>query len=260
MLRADRLKAATAYRAAELAGEGDDALVLSLYEAAGAVNGSLGAKAFTKAARRLAKADPVRAREMAERAEQLATDPELASQARAVMASLPEPSDASRGPVKELGLDPGEGILATDRVQVVWCKVTGLEGASLDLLAADGRAARLAPARVELLVAAQLRTLEHGGAERSNGVVVDLVLRARPGDPRMVLRIAGHEMNLPALRPGVPPAQVFAELVAGILAEGGGQALPDTAHAQGRPFAKLDDLAAFELAYYGRPLSDGPPA
>jgi hypothetical protein len=109
---------------------------------------------------------------------------------------------------------------------------------------------------VELLAAAQLGRLSCGGTERKNGVVLDLALRSRPGERRMVLRIAGHEMNLAALRPGVPPAQAYAELVAAILAEGGGQALPDTAHAQGRPFAQLPDLADFERACYGRSLSE----
>ena len=64
-------------------------------------------------------------------------------------------------------------------------------------------------------------------------------------------------MNLAALRPGVAPGQAYADLVGWLLSEGGGQALPDTARAQGRPFAHLPDLPSFERACYGRPLAGG---
>jgi membrane associated rhomboid family serine protease len=252
-LRAHRLKPATAYRVAELAGDGDPLLVQALYEAAGAAGGGLGAKAYTKLARRLASSDPARARELAERAAQLAPDPALAAQAREVAAELPGPAAPAQRAVE---LEPA-AALAGEPVRVIWCKVAALQQGALDLTTAEGRTARLAPARVELVAAAQLEVLAHGGAERRNGVVLDLALRSRPGEPRVVLRLAGHEMNLAALRPGVPPGQAYADLIGWLLTEGGGQALPDAARAQGRPFARLQDLEAFERACYGRRLAEG---
>ncbi len=249
-LRPHRLKPATAYQVAELAGEGDPLLLQALYEAAGAAGGGLGAKAYTKLARRLASSNPARARELAERAEQLAPDPALAAQARAVAAELPG-GEAQRAPVE---LEPA-AALAGEQVRVVWCRVTALQAGALDLTTSEGRIARLAPARVELLAAAQLQVLLHGGVERRNGVVLDLALRARPGEPRVVLRLAGHEMNLAALRPGVAPGQAYADLVGWLLSQGGGRALPDAASAQGRPFARLRDLEDFERTCYGRRLA-----
>ena len=170
---------------AELAGDGDPNLVQSLYEAAGAAGGGLGAKAYTKLARRLAATDPARARELAERAEQLAPEAALAAQARAVLAGLPPPAFAAQH--APLELEPAAAALAGEQVRVIWCKVAALQAGALDLTTAEGRTARLAPARVELLAAAQLEVLAHDGVERRNGVVLDLVLRARPGEPRVVL-------------------------------------------------------------------------
>ncbi len=144
-------------------------------------------------------------------------------------------------------------------VEVVWCRLAGLDGARLAVAAGDGKVGRVDPARVALVSSALVERLSHGGVERANGVVLDLLLRARPGERRLVLRLAGHEMNLATHCPGVPAAQAFATLVEALLIEGSAAAAPDPARVQGRPFARYPDLGAYEEACYGRALPERAP-
>jgi hypothetical protein len=89
-------------------------------------------------------------------------------------------------------------------------------------------------------------------------VILDLLLHARAVEPQVLVRMAGHDMGLSGLRPGVAPARAFAELIEAILIEGGGSAWPDATGVQGRPFARYPDLPAYERACFGRVLSAGP--
>ena len=60
--------------------------------------------------------------------------------------------------------------------------------------------------------------------------------------------------GLAAHRPGIPPSVAFAEIVEAIQLEGA-TSWPDAARAQGKPFARFPDLAAFEQACYGRKVT-----
>ena len=246
-LRADRLRPATAYRLAELV-EGEEAtFALALYEVASAAGGALAAKALRKAAELAARSDPARAGELAARATEAgAADP------------TPLPSASRRtaplGPPASRGGDPAP-LSREEPVRVIPCRVVALHGASLELSTAEGRAARVDPARVAVVAAALIDRMLHAGQARRNGLVLDLVLRPRAGEPRLVLRIAGHDLNLGVHRPGVAAATAFAELVEALLLEGGASASPDPARAQGRPFSRFPDLATYEGACFGRPLT-----
>jgi membrane associated rhomboid family serine protease len=261
-LRADRFRPPTAYRLAEVIERSDPALALALLEAAGAAGGGLGAKALARAAQRVAAQEPERARELLVRAEPMAADPAVAARIRAALAALPPapragvsdldgPGDAPRRPGEagEAGLPPHA------EVREFWCRVTRIDGGRLDLVTPSGKPARLDPPRVAFAAAALVERLVTGGQERRNAVVLDLLLHPTAPGPRVLLRIAGHELRLAEHRPGVPPSAAFAELVEAILIESGAGVWPDPARVQGRPFARFPDLAAYERACYGRALS-----
>lgn len=242
-IRLELLRPATAYRLAEAVERQDRALALSLLEAAGAAGGGLGAKALARAAQLVAAREPDRARALLDRAEPLSADPGIAARIRAVRGTLPSPPE----PEPEPHAADGPGL------REVWCRVSGIDGAYLTLVTPDGRAVRLDPARVAHVATALLGSLRLGGQERRNAVVLDLLLHSTGPGPRVLLRIAGHEMGLAAHRPGVAPAVAFAELVEAFQLEGAA-AWPDAARAQGKPFARFPDLAAYEAACYGRSL------
>ncbi|HET6438938.1 MAG TPA: rhomboid family intramembrane serine protease [Anaeromyxobacter sp.] len=249
-LRADRFRPGTAYRVAELAAREDPEFALSLYEAAGAAGGGLGAKALLKAAQGVRAADPERARELLDRAEGLAADGDVANWIRLERGTLPPPRSTAASEWEVGRVLPEGAALGT-----VWCRVAGIHGATLDLVTPDGRTARLEPARVALASAALLDRLVRQGEERKNGVVLDLLLHPRQDGSLLLLRLAGHEMNLAGHRPGVPTARAYAQLVEALLLEGGGSAWPDAAGVQGRPFRRFSDLAAYEEACFGRVLT-----
>lgn len=245
-LRADALRPATAYRAAELVEGEDEPFALALYEAAGKAGGGLGQKALLKAAQRLASADPERARDLLDRAELLAGDGEGRARVEALRAALPGQASAAQEPAA-----------APADIREIRCRVTAIDGGRLDLATADGHAARLDPSRVALVAVALLERFAAGGAERANVVVLDLLLHASAGEPQVLLRLAAHELGLQALRPEVAPADAFADLVEAILLEGGATPWPDPSRVQGKPFARFPDLDAFERACYGRALARG---
>jgi membrane associated rhomboid family serine protease len=254
-LRAGHLRPATAYRVAELVENEDEPFALALYEVVGAAGGGLGVKALLKAAQRLSSREPDRARDLLDRAE--LASPDAAGRARI------EALRAAIGP-PQAGPGAGEGA-AADRasgepIRELWCRVTAAHGGALDLVTAQGRSARIEPGRVAQVSAALIERLRYAGQDRSNGVILDLLLKARPGEPRVLLRMAGHDMGLSALRPGIAPAQAFAELVEAILIEGGGSPWPDATRLQGRPFVRYPDLPAYERACFGRVLSVEPAA
>jgi len=252
-IRADRLKPATAYRVAELC-EGDDGqLALALYQAVGAAGGARGAKALAKAAQLVARAEPERARALLDQAEQLTADPDVLAPARALRAQLPPPPGEAAGP----GGPPGAAALGRDEpAEVVWCRLVGVDGPRLSLATGDGRVGRVEPARVALVSSATVERLVHGGAARANAVLLDLLLQGRPGERRLVLRMAGHEMNLAAHFPGTPSARAFASLVEGLLLGGNAAAAPDPTRVQGRPFVRYPDVRSYEEACYGRSLPE----
>jgi membrane associated rhomboid family serine protease len=247
-LQPDRFRPATAYRLAEVVERDDPQLSLALLQVAGGAAGGLGAKALARAAQRLAGTDPERARELLDRAEQLAGDPDLLGRVRAVRATLP-PARGGAGAAAAHGGAPEHGT----ELREVWCRVSAIDGGRLTLVGPDGRAARLDPARVAHVAAALLERLQVGGQERRNGVVLDLVLHPAAPGARVLLRIAGHDLGLQAHRPGIPAAVAFAELVEALQIEGA-TAWPDAARAQGKPFARFPDLEAYERACYGRSL------
>ncbi len=88
-----------------------------------------------------------------------------------------------------------------------------------------------------------------------NAVLLDLLLQAREGDrQRTILRLAGHEMALAAIHPGVPAPEAYAHVVNALLEASGAAASPSAQAAAGKPFVRYGSAAAFEAAAWGRAL------
>jgi membrane associated rhomboid family serine protease len=176
-------------------------------------------------------------------------------------AGLELPDLAEPPGVVELADEGGAALAAlldpSAPVRLVHCRLVGGEGTRLALATGTGTGTRTLPAeRVAGLAAGVLA--EHGaGAERRrNAVLLDLLLRAQPGETgRVVVRIPGHAMALAALHPGVPPHDAFGRVVDALLGATGAPAAPSPSEAAGRPFARFADAEAFELATWGRRLS-----
>jgi hypothetical protein len=245
-LRAESFRPVTAYRAAELVDEGDPLFAQALYEVAGAAGGRLGLKALLRAAQRLSVRAPERARELLDRARDLAPDAEAQAQVEKLRAALPPP------PRTQISVDLSpEG----EPPRELRCHLAAVHGPTLDLVRPDGRTARLEPARVAQVSAAALDRLTWNGLERRNGAVLDLLLHPGADGRQALLRLALHELPLARHFPGQPPAAAFAELVEALRTAAGATAWPDLAGAQGRPFARFPDLRSYECACYGRAVS-----
>jgi membrane associated rhomboid family serine protease len=242
------LRPATAYRMAELAP--DAALAERLDELAARGGGALAAKALLRSAERARTADPDRARALAVRARDAeGAPPELRARAQALARDCtPEPV-AAPPPARPAALDPGIPV------RLVHCRLVGSSEAGLDLATGEGRRALLAPDRVAALAAGVVAEHDASGRTVRNAVLLDLLLHARGGDrQRTILRLAGHEMALGAIHPGVPTAQAYGQVVDALLAASGATASPSAQAAAGRPFARYGNAAAFEAAAWGRAL------
>jgi hypothetical protein len=248
-----RLRPAAAYRMAELAP--DAGLAERLDEAAAKGGGALAAKALVRSAERARTSEPARARALAERARDAeGAPPELRARAEAIVRECaPEPEP---GPVSVPSAEPAAleaGIL----VRLVHCRLVGSSEAGLDLATEQGKRALLSPARVEALAAGVVAEHTVSGRPVKNAVLLDLLLHARQGDrQRTILRLAGHEMALAAIHPGVPAPQAYAHVVNALLAASGAAASPSPQAAAGRPFARYGSAAAFEAAAWGRELGE----
>ncbi|HSN91836.1 MAG TPA: rhomboid family intramembrane serine protease [Anaeromyxobacteraceae bacterium] len=261
------LRPATAYRAAELAG--DPELADRLDEAAAAAGGGIGAKALVRLAERARAKDPARALDFAERVLALEGAPhEIRARAESLAAALrPEvPPPAAHSPI-ELPVEPpfpppadepderAGALEPGEPVRLVACRLVGASQGGLHLATAGGKRALLAPDRIAALASAVLSELAEGAGTRRNAVLLDVLLAPRPGEAtRVLLRIPGHGMALAAIHPGVAPREAFGRVVDGLLA-GGARAAPSAEEAAGRPFARFPDLAAFEEAAWGRRLA-----
>jgi hypothetical protein len=251
----------TAYRAAELVD--DPALADALDAAAAGGGGALAAKALLRSASRARGADPERARALATRARDADGAPaELRTRAEAFLAELPPdpgaaPTAASRWAALEIPPAVELPALAPeDPVRLVRCRLLGASEAGLDLATEQGRRAVLPADRVAAVASAVLAEHAVGGRTVRNVVLLDLLLHPRDGDAhRTVLRLAGHEMALAAIHPGLPLPEAFARVVEALLAASGAQACPSPSAAAGRPFARFGDAAAFEAAAWGRALA-----
>jgi membrane associated rhomboid family serine protease len=245
------LRPAAAYRMAELAQ--DASLAERLDEVAAKGGGALAAKALLRSAERARASDPARARALADRARGAeGAPPELRARAEALVrectpAPEPEPARAPSAGSSALGA----GI----PVRLVHCRLVGSSGAGLDLATEHGKRAVLAPARVAALAAGVVEEHTVSGRPVKNAVLLDLLLHAHEGDrQRTIVRLAGHEMALAAIHPGVPAAQAYAHVVDALLQASGATASPSARAAAGRPFARYGSAAAFEAAAWGRAL------
>jgi membrane associated rhomboid family serine protease len=246
-----QLRPGAAYRMAELAP--DAALAERLDEVAARGGGALAAKALLRSAERARTSEPARARALAERARDAeGAPPELRARAEAIVRDCaPEPE---AGPVSVPSAAP-PGLEAGVPVRLVHCRLVGASEAGLELETEGGKRALLSPARVEALAAGVIAEHAVSGRSVKNAVLLDLLLQARGGDrQRTILRLAGHEMALAAIHPGVPAPQAYAHVVNALLAASGAAAAPSPREAAGRPFARYGSAAAFESAAWGREL------
>jgi membrane associated rhomboid family serine protease len=246
-----KLRPAAAYRMAELMP--DPAVADRLDEIAAGGGGALAAKALLRSAERARESDPARARALGERAREAeGAPPELRARAEALVRECaPEPE---AGPVSVPSVEPS-ALEAGIPVRLVHCRLVGSSDAGLDLATAQGKRALLAPARVAALAAGVVAEHTVSGRPVKNAVLLDLLLHARQGEPgRTIIRLAGHEMALAAIHPGVPAPEAYAHLVNALLEASGAMASPSAQAAAGRPFARYGSAAAFEAAAWGRVL------
>jgi membrane associated rhomboid family serine protease len=246
-----QLRPAAAYRLAELAQ--DPAIAGRLDEVAAKSGGALAAKALLRSAERARASDPARARALAEKARDAeGAPPELRARAEALVRECaPEPEP---GPVSVPSAAPSTLEVGIP-VRLVHCRLVGSSEAGLDLATAQGKRALLAPSRVAALAAAIVAEHTVSGRPVKNAVLLDLLLHAREGDPRRtIVRLAGHEMALAAIHPGVPAPEAFAHVVSALLEASGAAASPSPEAAAGKPFARYGSAAAFEAAAWGREL------
>jgi Rhomboid family len=245
------LRPATAYRMAEVAP--DAALAERLDEIAARGGGALAAKALLRSAERARTADPGRARALAEQARNAeGAPPELRARAEALARECtpaPTPVPAPPRPPRPAALSAGIPV------RLVHCRLLGSSDAGLDLVTGEGRRALLTPDRVAAVAAGVVAEHVVSGQSVRNAVLLDLLLHPRDGDgQRTILRLAGHEMALGAIHPGVPAAQAYGRVVDAVLAASGATASPSPQAAAGRPFARYGSAAAFEAAAWGRAL------
>lgn len=246
------LRPAAAYRMAECA---EPSLADRLDEVAAGGGGALAAKALLRAAERARPGDPARARALAQRA-RCAEDapPELRVRAEALARACAEKVEAQGGVGDGVGVG-GARVVDGLPIRLVHCRLVGASDAGLDLATAEGKRALLAPARVAALAAAVVAEHTVSGQAVKNAVLLDLLLRPRDGDrQRSIVRLAGHEMALAAIHPGVPAAQAYGHVVDALLAASGASASPSADAAAGRPFARYESAAAFEAAAWGHAL------
>jgi len=163
----------------------------------------------------------------------------------------PAPAAPSLPAAPAQALAAGAGL--EEPVRLVACKLVAARADGLDLVAGDGRSARLSPGQVERVAVGLVERDPAGGTR--GALLVDLVLRARPGQARVVVRIPGSAMALREIRPGLASAEAFASWMAELLAASGAVALPGPEAAQGRPFARFADAVSFEEACHRRRLT-----
>lgn len=263
--RPDLLRPASAYRLAELVEPAEPERAARLFQAAACGDGALVGKAALRAALLLRATRPAEALELAELAAASSeAPPPLAAQARALAAELAaglaraDPFAGGLAPEPEA---PEAGALGpAEPVRLVRCRLAGADEGGLDLVTAEGRRARVEAARLAAVACGLVPGKAAPGATAPPRptVLVDLLLHPRPGEPRVVLRLPGHGLDLARLAPGVPPAEAFARLLGRLLDASGARAIPDRGGVQGQAFARFADAAAFERAAWGRRLE--PPA
>jgi membrane associated rhomboid family serine protease len=251
------LRPAAAYRMAELSR--DPAVAERLDEVAAQGGGALAAKALLRSAERARASDPARARALGQRASGAeGASPELRARAEALVRECTPAPDPERAPPEPgPGQAPaGSALGAEIPVRLVHCRLVGSSEAGLDLATEEGKRALLAPRRVAAVAAGVVAEHTISGRPVRNAVLLDLLLHPRDGERRRtIVRLAGHEMALAAIHPGVPAAQAYASVVDALLEASGAAATPSAAAAAGRPFARYGSAAAFEAASWGRALT-----
>ncbi len=159
--------------------------------------------------------------------------------------SAPAAAPAARPPSLALSR-PGE----PNGLRVVSCKLLALGLDSLTIEAATGQKREIPYAGLSGVGSAILPPPEGGLGER---VITDLVLRF--GDalgPTIVARIEGSQLNLPALYPGVAPAQAHRQLLAHLLELPSVRGVPEGARATDA-FPRFSDAAALDAGFYLKP-------
>ncbi len=254
-----------AYRAAEVLGDDDAALAERLDEVAASGGGAVAVKALLRSAERARRVDPTKAVALAEQARDSEdASPELRARADAILRQVAgPPRDDVRPapdvpPPQDATPPQDEGAPRLDQrtpVRLLHCRLLAASSAGLELVTEEGRRAVLPPALVASLAAGVVAEHVRGGRHLRNAVVLDLLLRRRPGESgRVVLRLLGNDMALAAIHPGVAPRDAFARIVDALVAASGAPTSPSADAAAGRPFTAFRDAIAFEEASWGRRL------
>jgi membrane associated rhomboid family serine protease len=232
--------------------------------------GPLAAKALLRAARRaLANGRTEAARSWLSEARALpGLLPELAQQIDAVAASCgaagadaavpaveeaaPAPEIVVSAPVPDAVAPAAAPEVAAPApphtaVRILACRLVGLADDALHLESTAGQTRRLEFNRLVGVGAAMVRT------EQGVAILTDLVLRwGDGGASAAAIRIAGAELGLGALFPGVPAKDAYAKFLGHLLARTPAEPLPSRDALARGDYPRFQSVAALNAAFYGR--------
>ncbi len=242
--------AAAAQHAPEGAGDLPDRLDLAIARRGGA----LAPKALLRAAKRaVAAGRQDAARSHIAAARELPNVPmELLQQLDAIAAHVAPavaapPAHPAVAPVSAAAPAPAP---AGGAVRILACKLLRLAEDALHLESAAGQQRRLEFNKVVGVGAAVVKTAE------GPAILTDFVLSWGDGTQGpAAVRIAGPQLGLPALFPGLPAKDAYARFLGHILARTVGELLPSRDALAKGEYPKFQSVAALNAAFYGRARS-----
>jgi len=167
-----------------------------------------------------------------------AIDPELRRQLDAFAAQLdPGPPPISAPPAHA---SPGA-------VRILACRLVRLAEDALHLESAAGQQRKLEFGRLAGVAAGMVKT------DQGVAILTDLILSfGQDGQSAAAIRIAGAQLGLSGLFPGVPPKDAYAKFLGHVLARMPGEPLPSREALTKGDYPRFQSIAALNAAFYGR--------
>ena len=228
--------------ASQQAPEGIGDLAERMDAALGARRGPLAGKALLRAARRALAAGRAEAASsyLTAARELPGLLPELAQQIESLA-----PSSA---PARPVAAEPAPAAPPpAAAVRILACRLVRLADDALHLESSAGQTRRLELTRVVGVGAAMVKT------EQGVAILTDFVLRWGDGaEFAAAIRIAGAELGLASLFPGVPAKDAYAKFLEHVLARTPAKPLPSRDALAKGDYPRFQSVAALNAAFYGR--------
>ncbi len=223
--------------------EGAGDLPERLDRAVGGRKGPLAAKALLRSAKKCHASGRVeQAQALLEQARALPDlAPEMRAQIDAVEKSPRGATRARAGPTAPAAPAPAPA----NAVRVLACKLVRLAEDALHVELATGKTRRIEFGRLVGVAAGVVATAE------GSSILTDFVLNWGNGaELPSALRIAGAQLGLGALYPGLPAKQAYSKLMAHVLARVLGDPLPSREALARGQYPKFNSVAALNEAFY----------